>query len=63
MLVVEVNGKQTLEKALKVLKRKWDKTKAMKELRERKEFTKRSVKRRAEVTRAAYIQKKYRNND
>ena len=63
MLIVEVNGKQTLEKALKVLKRKWDKTKAMKELRERKEFTKRSVKRRAEVTRAAYIQKKYRSND
>ena len=63
MLIVEVNGKQTLEKALKVLKRKWDKTKAMKELRERKEFTKRSVKRRAEITRAAYIHKKYRSND
>ena len=46
MLIVKVEGKQTLEKALKVLKRKWDKTKAMKELRERKEFTKRSVKRR-----------------
>ena len=45
MLIVKVEGKQTLEKALKVLKRKWDKTKAMKELRERKEFTKRSVKR------------------
>jgi hypothetical protein len=35
----------------------------MKELRGRKEFTKKSVKRRAEVTRAAYIQKKYRSND
>jgi small subunit ribosomal protein S21 len=63
MLIVKVEGKQTLEKALKVLKRKWDKTKAMKELRGRKEFTKKSVKRRAEVTRAAYIQKKYRSND
>ncbi len=63
MLIVEVEGKLTIEKALKVLKRKWDKTKAMKELRDRKEFTKRSVKRRAEVTRAAYIQKKYRSND
>jgi small subunit ribosomal protein S21 len=62
MLVVKVEG-TTIEKALKTLKRKWDKTKAMKELRERKEFTKRSVKRRAEVTRAAYIQKKYRSND
>ncbi len=63
MLIVEVEGKLTIEKALKVLKRKWDKTKAMKELRDRKEFTKRSVKRRAEITRAAYIQKKYRSND
>ena len=63
MLEVKVEGKQTLEKALKVLKRKWDKTKAMKELRERKEFTKKSVKRRASVLKAAYVQKKYRNND
>jgi len=63
MLIVEVEGKLTIEKALKILKRKWDKTKAMKELRERKEFTKRSVKRRAEITRAAYVQKKYRSND
>jgi small subunit ribosomal protein S21 len=62
MLVVKVEG-TTIEKALKTLKRKWDKTKSMKELRERKEFTKRSVKRRAEITRAAYIQKKYRSND
>jgi small subunit ribosomal protein S21 len=63
MLIVEVEGKLTIEKALKVLKRKWDKTKAIKELRERKEFTKKSVKRRAELTKAAYIQKKYGNND
>lgn len=63
MLIVEVEGKLTIEKALKILKRKWDKTKAMKELRERKEFTKRSVKRRAEITRASYVQKKYRSND
>jgi small subunit ribosomal protein S21 len=63
MLIVKVEGKLTIEKALKVLKKKWDKTKAMKEIRNRKEFTKKSVKRRAEVTRAAYIQKKYRSND
>jgi small subunit ribosomal protein S21 len=62
MLLVKVEG-TTIEKALKTLKRKWDKTKAMKELRDRKEFTKKSVKRRDEITRASYIQKKYRNND
>lgn len=62
MLLVKVEG-TTIEKALKTLKRKWDKTKAMKELRERKEFKKKSVKRRDEIKRAAYIQKKYRSND
>ena len=62
MLLVKVEG-TTIEKALKTLKRKWDKTKAMKELRERKEFKKKSVKRRDEIKRAAYIEKKYRNND
>lgn len=61
-LLVKVEG-TTIEKALKTLKRKWDKTKAMKELRERKEFKKKSVKRRDEIKRAAYIQKKYRSND
>ena len=63
MLIVEVNEKQTIEKALKVLKRKWDKTKAMKELRERKEFIPKSDKKRSAKSRAAYIQKKYRSND
>lgn len=63
MLIVEVTGKQSIERALKVLKRKWDKNKIMKELRDRKEFTKESVKKRDEVKRAAYIQKKYRSND
>jgi small subunit ribosomal protein S21 len=63
MLIVEVNEKQTIEKALKVLKRKWDKTKAMKELRERKEFIPKSDRKRSAKSRAAYIQKKYRSND
>lgn len=62
MLVVEVvDGK--IEKALKTLKRKWDKTKNMKELRERKEFIKNTDKKRSAKSRAAYIQKKYRGND
>ena len=62
MLLVEVkDGK--IEKALKTLKRKWDKTKVMKELRERKEFIPKSDRKRSAKSRAAYIQKKYRSND
>jgi small subunit ribosomal protein S21 len=63
MLIVEVNEKQTIEKALKVLKKKWDKTKAMKELRERKEFIPKSDRKRSAKSRAAYIQKKYRSEN
>jgi small subunit ribosomal protein S21 len=63
MLIVEVTQKQPIERALKVLKKKWDKSKAIKILRDKKEFTKKSVKRRDELQRAAYIQKKYRSND
>ncbi len=63
MLIVEVNAKQPIERALKVLKKKWDKSKAMKILKEKKEFTKKCVKRRSEIDRAKYIQKKYRTND
>lgn len=62
MFIVEVTAKQTIERALKVLKRKWDKNKVAKELRDRKEFTKKSVKRRDEVKKAEYIQQKYRTN-
>lgn len=63
MLIVEVNAKQPIERALKVLKKKWDKSKAIKILKDKKEFKKKSVKRRDELQRAAYIQKKYRSND
>jgi len=63
MLIVEVNEKQPIERALKILKRKWDKTKAMKELRDRKNFKKKSDKKRDMLKRAEYIQKKYRTND
>jgi len=62
MLVAEV-GKGGIESALKKLKRKWDKTKMIKELRARKEFIKPSDKNRAARGRAEYIEKKYRGQD
>lgn len=63
MLIVELNDKLPIEKALKVLKRKWDKSKIMKELRDRKNFKKKSDKKRDQLKRAEYIQKKYRTDD
>jgi small subunit ribosomal protein S21 len=58
MLVVEVGKKETIDKALKRLKKKFDNTKVVKILREKKEFTKKSVKRRQQIRKATYIQKK-----
>jgi small subunit ribosomal protein S21 len=62
MLIVEV-GKGGIETALKKLKRKWDKTKMIKELRARKEFIKTTDKKRSAKGRAVYINKKYRLED
>ena len=62
MLIVEVkNG--AVEKALKEIKRKFAKTGILKELRNRQEFTKKSVTRRNELKKAKYIQKIKSNND
>lgn len=58
MLIVEVrNRKDGLDKALKELKRKTIKTGQIKELRERQQFIKPSVKKRAIKIKAAYKQK------
>jgi small subunit ribosomal protein S21 len=59
MIIVEVQGgKEGLEKALKKYKRKFDKIGVSKELRRRKEFVKPSVKRRLEIKKAKYNQKR-----
>ena len=63
MFIIKVGGKDTLEKALKKLKRKFDSTKTLKELRNRKEYKKPSVKKREKLLKAEYIQKKFGNND
>lgn len=60
MIIIKITEKQPLEKALKKYKRKFDNLKISKELRERKEFKKKSVKRRDEIKKAKYIQNKYK---
>lgn len=57
MIIVEVSNKLPLERALKSLKRKFDNTKTIKKLRDKKQFTKKSVKRREEIKKAIYKQK------
>lgn len=52
MIVVKIEGKETIERALKTLKRKFDKQGTVKELRKRKTYQKPSEQRREEVRKA-----------
>ena len=61
MLIVKVDSKGNIERALKELKGKVIKTKQNKILFERKEFEKDSVKKRRIVQKAVHIQK-FKNN-
>lgn len=60
MLIIKAKGKR-IEYALKSYRQKVDKTGTLRELRERKRFKKKSQKRREEIGKAKYIQRKYGN--
>ena len=57
MIVVPVKEGETIEKALKKIKRKFEKTCVVKELRARQQFDKPSVLNRLKRERAIYVQK------
>ena len=62
MLKVNIK-KGNVERALKELKSKFIRTKVSKECRERKEFSKHSETRRAEIQKAKYVQNKKREEE
>jgi small subunit ribosomal protein S21 len=57
MLIVHVDNKTPIEKALKLFKSKVIKTKLMSELRNKKEFSKPSVIKRNVINKAIYIER------
>ena len=57
MLIIPVKDGENIDRALKRFKRKFDRTGTMRQLRARQQFTKPSVKRRAQIQKAQYIQK------
>lgn len=59
MLIINIKENESIDKALKRFKKKFEKTGVLKELRERTSFTKPSVRRRTEIIHAAYIQNKF----
>ncbi|MDR1170582.1 MAG: 30S ribosomal protein S21 [Prevotellaceae bacterium] len=57
MIIVPIKEGENIERALKKFKRKFEKTGTLRELRARKNFTKKSVVRRDEIKSAVYRQK------
>lgn len=57
MLVINVKENESIDKALKRFKKKFEKTGVLRQLRSRQQFEKKSVRRRNEVIRAAYRQR------
>jgi small subunit ribosomal protein S21 len=57
MLIIPVKEGENIERSIKKYKKKFEKTKVMRELRSRKEFVKPSVLKRQEKIRAAYKQR------
>lgn len=60
MLIVDNSG-GNIEKALKQMKGKLIRTKQNRKLNDKRYFTKKSVKRRAEIGKAKHVQKTYGN--
>ena len=57
MLIIPIKEGESIDRALKRFKRKFDKTGAMRQLRSRKQFIKPSVKHRQKIQKAQYIQR------
>ena len=57
MLQITVKEGESIERALKKYKKKFERTGVLKELRTRKEYTKKSIVRRQQVIKAEYVEK------
>ena len=63
MLIIDVKDSDSIDKALKKYKKKFERAGILKELRSRQHFTKPSIKRRTEVLKAQYRLEMETKND
>jgi len=56
MIIIPVKEGESIDRALKKYKRKFEKTGVMREVRDRQQYTKPSIKRREEKLKAIYVQ-------
>ncbi|MBX9851647.1 MAG: 30S ribosomal protein S21 [Cytophagaceae bacterium] len=59
MIIINVKENESIDKALKRFKKKFERTGVLKELRNRSYYEKKSVSRRNQIIRAAYRQNLY----
>jgi len=57
MLIIPIKEGENIDRVLKRYKRKFDKTGTMRQLRNRKQFTKPSVTKRTQIQKAQYVQR------
>jgi len=57
MIIIPIKEGESIERALKRFKRKFEKTGVIKEIRERQAYTKASITNRIQVKKAVYIEK------
>lgn len=63
MIIVKIENGENIERSLKKFKRKVDKTKMIKELRDRQTFEKPSVRKRRMIQKAKYVSDKFSDNN
>ena len=63
MLIIKVDKRKGIEKALREYKSKVIKTRQSKEINKRREFVKPSVIKRQELNKAKYVEKKFKSDN
>lgn len=63
MLIIDARESESLDKALKKYKKKFEKAGIVKELRSRQGYTKPSIERRSEIKRAVYREQMSRESE
>ncbi|MFZ4401367.1 MAG: 30S ribosomal protein S21 [Bacteroidales bacterium] len=63
MIIVPIKEGENIDRALKKLKRKFEKTGVVKELRLRQKFTKPSIVQREQRLKAIYVQQLHQNDE
>jgi len=63
MLIIKVDSKDKIDRALKKYKQKYIKTGVLKAIRDKKDYKKKSVKKREQKLKAIYVQKLKESED